>query len=96
VVDVIISGPVPILDALRADDVVVVLNLLNLEIGTHQVEPEVSVPNGLTVVSVNPATVQVIVSELITPTATITGTNTITSGLFITVTSPLPSPTPKR
>jgi YbbR domain-containing protein len=96
VVDVIISGPVPILDALRADDVVVVLNLLNLEIGTHQVEPEVSVPNGLTVVSVNPATVQVIVSELITPTATITGTNTITSGLFITVTSPLPSPTPQR
>jgi YbbR domain-containing protein len=96
VVDVIISGPVPILDALRADDVVVVLNLLNLEMGTHQVEPEVSVPNGLTVVSVNPATVQVIVSDLITPTATITGTSPITSGLSITVTSPLPSPTPKK
>ena len=96
VVDVIISGPVPILDALRADDVVVVLNLLNLEIGTHQIVPEVSVPNGLTVVSVNPATVQVIISELITPTATITGTNPITSGLSLTVTSPLPSPTPKK
>jgi YbbR domain-containing protein len=96
VVDVIISGPVPILDALRADDVAVVLNLLNLEIGTHQVEPEVSVPNGLTVVSVNPATVQVIVSELISPTVTITGTNTIAGGLPITVTSPLPSPTPRR
>ena len=95
-VDVIISGPVPILDALRADDVEVVLNLLNLEIGTHQIEPEVSVPNGLTVVSVNPATVQVIISDLITPTVTISGTSVITGGLPITLTSPLPSPTPKK
>ncbi len=95
-VDVIISGPVPILDALRADDVAVVLNLLNLEIGTHQIEPEVSVPNGLTVVSMNPATVQVIVSDLITPTETISGTTIITSGLSITTTLPGLTPTPKK
>jgi YbbR domain-containing protein len=95
-VDVIISGPIPRLDSLRADDVVVVLNLLNLDVGTHQVEPDVSVPNGLTVVSVNPATVQVIVGPIITPTELISGTTVITSGLPITFTSPVPSPTPIR
>ncbi len=95
-VDVIISGPIPRLDALRAEDVVVVLNLLNLDIGTHQVEPEVSVPNGLTVVSVNPATVQVIIGDLITPTELISGTTVITAGTPITLTSPVLTPTPKR
>jgi YbbR domain-containing protein len=61
-VDVIVSGPVPILDTLRADDVQVILNLLNLDIGTHQLTPDVSVPNGLTVVSVLPASIQVVIS----------------------------------
>jgi YbbR domain-containing protein len=84
VVEIIVSGPVPRLEALRTEDVVVVLNLLNLEMGTHQIVPEVSVPNGLTVVSVNPATVQVIIGEAITPTAT------------ITLTSPRPTPKPKK
>jgi YbbR domain-containing protein len=97
VVEIIVSGPLPRLDALRAEDVVVVLNLLNLEMGTHQIVPEVSVPNGLTVVSVNPATVQVIIGETITPTATITGTVLITTtrrpSTFI---SPPPTPTPKK
>ena len=108
VVDVIVSGPVPRLDALRAEDVVVALNLLNLEVGTHQIAPEVSVPNGLMVVSVNPATVQVIIGEVITPTVTITSTGVITSGLPltstslittglpITLTSPRLTPTPKK
>jgi YbbR domain-containing protein len=85
-VDVIVSGPVPILDTLRADDVQVILNLLNLDIGTHQLTPEVSVPNGLTVVSVLPATIQVVISEAITPTTTITATTPI----------PSPLPTPKK
>lgn len=92
VVDVIVSGPVPILDALRADDVAVVLNLLGLELGTHQITPDVSVPNGIRVVSVNPATVQVIISEDITPTLTLTPTVSITNSLPITLTSPLPTP----
>ena len=96
VVDVIVSGPVPILDALRADDVVVVLNLLNLEIGTHQITPDVSVPSGIRVVSVNPATVQVIIGEEITPTVTLTPTFPITAGLPISITSPVPTPTLKK
>jgi YbbR domain-containing protein len=87
-VDVIVSGPVPILDTLRADDVQVILNLLNLDIGAHQLTPEVSVPNGLTVVSVLPATIQVVISEAITPTGTITATTLITM--------PSPLPTPKK
>jgi YbbR domain-containing protein len=89
-VDVILSGPIPRLDALRADDIAVVVNLLNLDTGTHLVTPEVSKPDGITVVSVLPSTVQVIISEEITPTVTITAT----TGL--TLTSPLPSPTPLK
>ena len=96
VVEIIVSGPLPRLDALRAEDVVVVLNLLNLEMGTHQIVPEVSVPDGLMVVSVNPATVQVIIGEAITPTATITSTGLITTGRPISFISPLPTPTPKK
>lgn len=89
-VDVIVSGPVPILDTLRADDVQVILNLLNLDIGAHQLTPEVSVPNGLTVVSVLPATIQVVISEAITPTGTITATT------LIALPVPSPLPTPKK
>lgn len=95
-IDVIVSGPVPILDTLRADDVQVILNLLNLDIGTYQLTPDVSVPNGLTVVSVLPASIQVVISEAITPTTTITGTTVITSGSPITPFSPLPTSAPKK
>jgi len=69
----------------------VILNLLNLDIGAHQLTPEVSVPNGLTVVSVLPATIQVVISEAITPTGTITATT-----LFTTTPMPSPLPTPKK
>lgn len=88
-VDVIISGPLPRLDTLRADDVVAVLNLLGLDVGTHQVIPEISVPTGLKVVSVLPATVQVLITtEPLTPALTLTPTITST----VLITSPLPTP----
>ncbi len=88
-VDVIVSGPVPRLDALRADDVQVILNLFNLEVGTHQITPDVVVPEGINVVSVLPGTVQVIIGEAITPTESITSS--------VVISSPLPTPTlPRR
>ena len=58
-VQVILSGPQPLLEALEADDVRVTLNLFGLEAGTHQIEPEVIVPEGVIARSVLPSTVQV-------------------------------------
>jgi YbbR domain-containing protein len=83
VVDVILSGPLPKLDALRPEDVQVILNLVNLDAGSYQVTPSVIAPEGITVKSVVPAKVQV---ELTvrpgaepTPTPTVAAAATPTS-----------------
>ncbi len=58
-VDVILSGPLPKLDALRLEDVQVILNLINLDAGSYQVEPIVLQPEGITVKSIVPPKIQV-------------------------------------
>lgn len=58
-VEVILSGPLPQLETIEEDDVRVVLNLFGLPPGTHQLEPQVVVPEGTTAQSILPATVQV-------------------------------------
>ncbi len=58
-VETILSGPLPLLESLTDADVRVMVNLLDLEPGTHQLEPQVVVPEGVVAQSVNPATVQV-------------------------------------
>ena len=66
-VEVILSGPLPLLEALEADDVRIVLDLFDLPLGTHQIEPQVVVPEEMTAQSILPATVQVEI--LVPPTA---------------------------
>jgi len=58
-VEVILSGPLPLLEALEPDDVRVVLDLFGLAPGTHQIEPQVVAPEGTTAQNILPATVQV-------------------------------------
>jgi hypothetical protein len=58
-VEVILGGPLPLLETLEADDVRVVLDLFGLPLGTHQIEPQVVVPEGITAQSILPPTVQV-------------------------------------
>lgn len=67
-VEVILSGPLPRLETLEADDVRVVLDLFGLPRGMHQVKPHVVVPEGVTAQSINPATVQVEILTAPTPT----------------------------
>ncbi|RLC94383.1 MAG: hypothetical protein DRI77_11010 [Chloroflexi bacterium] len=67
-VEVILSGPLPLLEALVADDVRIVLDLFGLSDGTHQVEPQVVAPEGITAQSVLPATVQVEILSVLVPT----------------------------
>jgi len=85
VVQVVLNGPLPKLESLAPDDVRVILDLFGLPIGTHQIEPEVIVPEEVTSQSVIPATIQVRIAEA--PTPTVPPPSTITSTMTATVTS---------
>lgn len=71
-VDVILSGPMPKLDALKPGDVQVILDLYDLQQGTHKITPKVVVPEGLKVESILPDTIEVEITTgpLLTPTET--------------------------
>lgn len=77
-VDVILTGPLPVLDKLTPGDVKFVVDLTNLIIGTHQAAPQaqILIPN-IRVQTINPGTIEVIISPA--------GRVTVT---------PSPSPTP--
>jgi YbbR domain-containing protein len=76
-VDVILSGPVPILNRLRSKDIRVVVDLKDLELGTYSLEARVDVlPQRVRAESILPGIVEVTV--IIAPTATPTGTITPT------------------
>lgn len=63
-VDLILSGPLPTLDSLRADDVVIIVHLTGLEENTHLVTPEaVTLPEGVVIDSIIPETIEVIVAR---------------------------------
>lgn len=76
-VDVIISGPVPVLDRLTPEDVNVVIDLTNVVDGTYQFAPRVTlaVPE-LRVESILPSSIEVVVAEAAVPTPTVTPTRT--------------------
>jgi YbbR domain-containing protein len=71
-VDVIVSGPLPRLQALKFSDVLVVLNVYGLDPGIHKVVPSVVVPEGLKVTSVLPDTIEVEIKLEPSPTPTLT------------------------
>ena len=68
-VDVIISGPLPVLDALTPQDISVSIDVTGLDLGTHQLEPKVEVfVEDVLEGSILPGTVEVVLSILSTPT----------------------------
>jgi YbbR domain-containing protein len=70
-VDVIVSGPLPVLDTLTRQDVRVTVDLSNLQAGTHQISAEVSVLiSDIIVESILPNTIEVVIAPVETPTAT--------------------------
>jgi YbbR domain-containing protein len=74
IVDVILSGPVPILDTLTPDDVRVWVDVTDLELGIYQLEPNVDViPDRIAVEAVLPSTVsvEIIIAPTPTPTSTL-------------------------
>ena len=70
-VDVIISGPVPVLEAISSQDITVSVDVNELEIGVYQLTPSVdtSVEN-VSVESILPGTVEVVIALPNTPTPT--------------------------
>ena len=70
-VDVILSGPLPILDTLNRQDVRVTVDLTGLNLGTHQIIPKVEVLIAdVFVESILPNTIEVVITPLGTATVT--------------------------
>ena len=88
--DVILSGPLPSLQALLAEDVQVVVDAAGQTPGIYVVKPRVTVvPDPLKVQSIVPDTIQITVLA-ITPTPVVTPTATVTATIVI---SPTVTPT---
>ena len=63
-VDVILSGPLPLLDTLSPQEVRVVIDVTDLEEGTHQLTPKVEIlVSDIIVESILPGTVEVVISS---------------------------------
>jgi YbbR domain-containing protein len=91
-VDVIISGPVPLLDRLTEGDVVVFLDLSGASPGTYQYAPKVTLGvSELKLESILPSSIEVVVG----PAPRVTPTHTSAPGVP-GLPTPTPTPTPKR
>ena len=84
-VDVILTGPAVVLDALQLDLLAAYVDLSGLGVGKHQVktmvDPMVSQNEelaDLTVTSISPAYIEVVITEIPTPTPTPTSTPSMT------------------
>jgi YbbR domain-containing protein len=78
-VDVILAGPLPVLNSLQLTDVHVRVDLTGLTIGTYQLTPLVIVAQqGVTVQSILPGTVEVVIAKDTGPASTPTPTLLLT------------------
>jgi YbbR domain-containing protein len=68
VVDVILEGPDAVLSELTRNDVQIMVNVVGRALGLHRIPPDVLAPEGVTVVSVIPETIEVSISAPVTPT----------------------------
>ncbi len=90
-VDVIVSGPLPVLDTLTSASFRAVVDLTGLEAGTYQLNPKMDlVPDQVSVQSFLPETVEVTITTAPTPTPTgqVPGTPVSTAAH-----TPTPTPT---
>jgi YbbR domain-containing protein len=68
-VDVILSGPAPLLDTLLLQDIRVIVDVTGLEAGTYQLTPRVEIlVADIVVGTILPNTVEVIIGPAVTPT----------------------------
>ncbi len=68
-ITILISGPLPVLDGIKAEDIRVVLDLTDYEVGTYQLEPVVELlSEEITVDSIQPGLIDIEVIIAPTPT----------------------------
>ncbi len=68
--DVILSGPLPVLNTLSRQDVHVTVDVTGLAVGSYQLSPVVQIlASNVTVESLLPGTVEVVIGPPVTPTA---------------------------
>jgi YbbR domain-containing protein len=87
-VDVILAGPLAVLNSLEPFNVHIRIDLTGRIAGTYQLTPIVIVPEGVTVQSILPGTVEVTISKWTGATATFTPTTSPTITLTFT---PIPT-----
>jgi YbbR domain-containing protein len=87
--DIIVSGPQSILDALEPDDVFVILNLNDLPPGAYVITPDVAYPDGIRLEGVLPETVEVVITNSATPQAPTPASATSASTSPLTTTQPV-------
>ena len=70
-VDVILSGPLPVLDILTPQDITITVDVTGLDVGIHQLTPKVvTLVDNVLVESMLPGAIEVILSQPITPPST--------------------------
>lgn len=85
-VRVVLFGPSPVLDTLTEQEVRVTLDLFGLAPGEYALEPDVDVPDrGLELRSIQPAVIEVVITETITLTEDITDTESLRPGVLDTL-----------
>lgn len=94
-VDLVVRGPLPTLDTLGNGGAVVILDLSELGPGVHSVPLRPVVPEGVTVVSLLPQTVDIAVLELPTAEPPPTSTLAITTTVIPSATGPPLTPPPR-
>lgn len=62
-VEVILSGPQPLLESMESDDMFVILDLSGLLPGSHVVQPRVVLPDGITQEGILPEIVEVVIKS---------------------------------
>ncbi|MEZ4592481.1 MAG: CdaR family protein [Chloroflexota bacterium] len=82
-VRVVLFGPSPVLDTLTEQEVRVTLDLFGLAPGEYSLEPDVDVPDrGLELRSIQPAVIEVVITETITLTDELTDTESLRPGVL--------------
>jgi len=70
-VDVILSGPLPVLEILTPQDITITVDVTGLDIGVHQLTPKVQrLVDNVLVESMLPGTIEVVLSLPVTPPST--------------------------
>lgn len=94
VVDLVANGPLPILETLGQGAIQVLLDLSDLPAGVHSVPLTPVVPQGVTVISLLPETVEITLARVSSltpsPTSTIATTTTLTPTITVPPTAVIP------